>query len=147
MTDLVYACHGNNFRCDLPEGHKGPHLTPSQIEEKEKRERKVQKGKAKMHTAMPLGCGEELTRKQLAPLIGRVDITYFCTACLKSETVSVRWRSHHALPPGWRCRDIFPTNELPRRTDHIFCCGEAKCRTALDKLYPPPSKPKWFATS
>ena len=95
---------------------------------------------------LPLGCGAELTKRQSKPLIGRVNITYFCTACGETETVSVRWRSHHALPIGWRCRDIVPTNELPRRTDHIFSCSP-RCRTQLDMQYPPPTKPKWFASS
>lgn len=94
----------------------------------------------------PMGCGAELTKHYTDPKIGRVDITYFCTACEASQTVSVMWRSHHALPKGWRCRDIVPTNELPRRTDHIFSCSEA-CRKALDARYPPPKTPKWFKSS
>src|ERR1700683_344593 len=103
-------------------------------------------GPGKTNLPIPLGCGSELTRRLEKPLIGRVDITYFCTACQKQETVSVRWRSHHALPQGWRCRDIIPTNELPRRTDHIFSCSR-KCRKMLDVVYPPPKLPKWFSTS
>ncbi len=95
---------------------------------------------------LPQGCGPEVTKHLEKPIIGRVRITYFCTACSRSKAVEVRWRSHHALPLGWRCRDIIPTNELPRRTDHIFSCSNA-CRKILDRAYPPPSKPKWFTTS
>lgn len=95
---------------------------------------------------VPMGCGAELTKAYTSPATSRVDITYHCTACGGSETVSVMWRSHHALPKGWRCRDIVPTHELPRRTDHIFSCSDA-CRTVLDAKYPPPRKPKWFTTS
>jgi hypothetical protein len=95
---------------------------------------------------LPQGCGAEKTRRLHAPVKSRVDITYFCTKCGGTKTVSVQWRSHHALPTGWKCRDIVPTNELPRRTDHIFSCSDV-CRKALDIQYPPPKKPKWFATS
>jgi len=101
---------------------------------------------ASLNLPKPQGCGPEVTRRYARPMIGRVDITYFCTACLATETVSVRWRSHHALPKGWRCRDIIPTNELPRRTDHIFSCSPA-CREKLNAQYPPPRTPKWFASS
>ena len=97
--------------------------------------------------SLPLGCGPEITLVQEPPLVGRVEITYFCTACGLSETVAVRWRSHHALPRGWRCRDIVPTSELPRRSDHIFCCAKITCRKQLDMGYPPPTTPKWFASS
>jgi hypothetical protein len=101
----------------------------------------------KIGKTIPMGCGTSKDKRKFEKVkIGRVDITYFCTACGNPETVSVRWRSHHALPNGWRCRDIIPTNELPRRTDHMFSCSK-KCRQALDNLYPPPVKPKWFATS
>jgi hypothetical protein len=96
--------------------------------------------------SVPQGCGDERNRFTERPLVGRVDITYFCTACDKPETVSVRWRSHHAMPKGWTCRDIIPTNELPRRTDHIFACSKS-CRAVLDKRYPPPRIPKWFTSS
>lgn len=95
---------------------------------------------------IPMGCGNVRSPKFHSPVVGRVDITYFCTHCFQQQTVSVRWRSHHALPKGWRCRDIVPTHELPRRTDHIFSCSVG-CRTALDGKYPPPRKPKWFASS
>lgn len=94
----------------------------------------------------PMGCGPERTSRYVVPKIGRVDITYFCTSCGTNQTVSVMWRSHHALPKGWRCRDIVPTSELPRRTDHMFSCSEA-CRKQLDKRYPPPKTPKWFKSS
>lgn len=96
--------------------------------------------------ALPMGCGEVRRPRRCNPVVGRVDITYFCTACNKSETVIVRWRSHHALPRGWTCRDIIPTFELPRRTDHIFSCS-SMCRRELDNKYPPPRKPKWFTSS
>ena len=98
------------------------------------------------HRNLPQGCGPEKTRRLHKPLKSRVDITYFCTACGNKKTVSVQWRSHHALPSNWKCRDIVPTNELPRRTDHIFSCSQA-CRKVLDIQYPPPKKPKWFASS
>lgn len=98
-------------------------------------------------TDLPQGCGPELTKTQEKPVVGYVEITYFCTACGASEKVAVRWRSHHAMPKGWRCRDIIPTHELPRRTDHIFSCPSKACREALDRRYPPPAVPKWFASS
>ena len=107
---------------------------------------KVPCGVKRMHRNLPQGCGPEKTRRLHKPLKSRVDITYFCTACGNKKTVSVQWRSHHALPSNWKCRDIVPTNELPRRTDHIFSCSEA-CRKVLDIRYPPPKKPKWFASS
>ncbi len=100
---------------------------------------------------LPQGCGPERTiRQESIPHsveVGRVDITYYCTNCGMSSTVAVRWRSHHALPAGWRCRDILPTHELPRRTNHLFCCPDKGCRKALDTQYPPPAVPKWFTTS
>jgi hypothetical protein len=95
---------------------------------------------------LPQGCGDERNASLEVPAVGRVDITYYCTSCGGSETVSVRWRSHHAMPKGWTCRDIVPTNELPRRTDHIFACSRT-CRKVLDGRYPPPRIPKWFTSS
>lgn len=73
-----------------------------------------------------------------------VEITFTCTACRCRETVKVPWGAHHCLPRGWRSRDIVPTYALARRTDHVFACQQAECRRALDKLYPPPARPKWF---
>lgn len=94
----------------------------------------------------PAGCGSIRNRTLESVVVGRVDITYHCTACGNTETVSVRWRSHHAMPRGWTCRDIIPTFELPRRSDHIFACSK-DCRKELDARFPPPKTPKWFTSS
>lgn len=80
------------------------------------------------------------------PRFAPVDITFTCTACSCRATVSIPWSRHHTLPKGWRSRDVVPTYELPRRTEHIFSCSKA-CQLELDKLYPPPKKPKWFRYS
>lgn len=72
-----------------------------------------------------------------------VDITFHCTACGNTATVSVRWGDHHTLPKGWRSRDVVPTYTLCRRTDHVFACS-VPCRRVLDTRYPPPRTPRWF---
>jgi hypothetical protein len=95
---------------------------------------------------LPQGCGEIRNKQLEPPAVGRVDITYHCTSCGKTETVSVCWRSHHAMPKGWTCRDVVPTYELPRRSDHVFACSKA-CRRVLDVRFPPPRVPKWFTSS
>lgn len=48
------------------------------------------KGTKAMKQSIPLGCGAELTRKLEEPVIGRVDITYFCTGCGVKETTLVQ---------------------------------------------------------
>jgi len=96
---------------------------------------------------LPEGCGAFRNDTLEQPGVSRVDLTFYCTNCGDTATVSVRWESHHAMPEGWACRDVIPTYELPRRTDHVFCCPRAKCRTALDERFPPPEEPIWFTSS
>ena len=96
---------------------------------------------------LPDGCGAFRNDELEQPGVSRVDITYYCTNCGTTATVAVRWESHHAMPEGWACRDVVPTYELPRRTDHVFSCPSAECRGALDAKYPPPSEPIWFTSS
>lgn len=101
-----------------------------------------------MTNDLPQGCGDFRNDDLEAPVVSRVDLTFFCTNCgVPSETVSVSWRSHHAMPVGWTCRDVIPSFALPRQGDHIFCCPSDDCRAALDERFPPPESPHWFTSS
>lgn len=87
--------------------------------------------------------GKLRKREPTARSAGVVDITFHCTHCAATATVTVAWGDHHCLPAGWRSRDAVPTFSLARRTDHIFACSP-KCARALNAAFPPPTRPKWF---
>ena len=75
--------------------------------------------------------------------VTKVRITFTCTECEATGTISVPWGDHHALPKGWRSRDAVPTFKLSRRTHHIFACSSA-CARALNVKFAAPKTPKWF---